>query len=120
MSSRYQYPQFNEVGEVTNSSASLELVASPGSALYLNVERVAISVYRAAVGGGGIARLQDTSGNTIYTVNADGVKDVSLDLGDEGFQIGPNVGIQLVVGGAQGEQASVSCAISGHLTFRIA
>lgn len=118
MSSRYQYPQVNETGEVTNSSASLDLVPNPGTALYVNIERVVLSVYKAAAGGGGIVRLQDTDGVVLYTVNADGAKDVTLDFGDEGLQLGPNKGVQLITSGAASEQASASCVLSGHLTFR--
>lgn len=118
MSNPIKYPQFNAKGEVTNEAASLDLVASPGTAMYLNIERITISVYRAAVGGGGIVRLLDTNGNILYTTNADGVKDIPITWGDEGLQIGPGVGIQLITANAQGEQASASCVILGHKTPR--
>src|SRR3990167_562258 len=113
MSDRDKYPQFSEAGEVTNAAASLDLVSNPGSALYVNIERVVLSVYQAGSGGGGIVRLQDTDGGVIHTVSGDGVGSVTLDFGDEGLQIGPNKGVQLITAGANGEQASASCSLSG-------
>lgn len=118
MSDRTLYKQINEVGEVTNDSASLDLVDNPGEDTYINIERVMISVFKAASGGGGIVRLQDTDGEHIHTISGDGVGSVPLDFGEEGLQIGPNKGIQVITGNANGEQASASCSLSGHLTTR--
>jgi len=118
MSSRYEYSQVSGTAELTNSQASSTLVENPGSTVYLYVESLAISVWRAAVGGGGIVRVQDTNGNSVFTVSGDGVKDVGLDFGSEGLRLGPGVGLQAVTANAQGEQASASVAMSGHLAFR--
>lgn len=118
MSNRHDYQQVNEVGEVTNASANLDLVSNPGSATYLNIEKVVVSVFKAASGAGGYVRIQDTLGNNIFTVPADGVGVYPLDFGDEGLQIGPDAGIQAVTAGAGTEQASASVALTGHKTFR--
>lgn len=118
MSNRYEYPQVNCVGEVTNDSANLDLVAVQGSTMYIYIENINFSVYEAAIGTGGKFRLQDTLGNIIYSVNTDSVKDIPLNFGEEGIKIGPGVGIQAIVYGAGVTQASVSVALSGHLSFR--
>ena len=120
MSDRHQYQQVNAVGDVTNSSAQIDLASNPGSATYLNVERLVISVYKAASGGGGYVRVQDTVGNPVFTVPADGVGVYPMDWGDEGFQVGPDIGLQAIVAGAATEQASASVAFAGHKTFRTA
>lgn len=117
MSSKYQYSQINESGIVTNEAASLELVANPGSARYIKMEKFAISVYEAAQGGGGTLEIKDTLGNTIYKMNVDGIKDFSIDFGDEGREVGPGVGLQAQVANAATKQASVSVAVIGHTTF---
>lgn len=118
MSNRYEYPQVNVAGQVTNTDASLDLVTNPGTDMFVCIERLSLSVFVAASGGGGIAEVRDTDGNIIKTINVDGVKDISFDWGDEGLKIGPNVGIQVSVSGGQTKQASVSIGLAGHLSFR--
>ncbi|TAL13928.1 hypothetical protein EPN95_04545 [Patescibacteria group bacterium] len=118
MSNRYEYPQINAAGQATNEGASVDLVSNPGSTMFVYIEKLDLSVFKAASGGGGIAEVKDTDGNVIYTISVDGVKDIPLDFGEEGLKVGPGVGIQLAVSGAQSEQASVSAALSGHLAFR--
>ena len=119
MSDKYQYQQINLAGDVTNDVASLDLMTSPGSVTYVNIERAVISVYKAAAGG--IVRLQDTNGNNIFTVSASAVGVFSMNWGDEGLQKGPNVGIQAITAESTGtEQAYASVAISGHKTFKAA
>ena len=118
MSNRYEYKQVNASAQVTNEAAAADLITNPGSVTYICVERVVFSVYEAAIGGGGICELKDTDGNVIYTINADGVKDVTFDFGDEGLKKGPNVGLKAQVSGAATKQASVSIAVSGHTSFR--
>lgn len=119
MSSKYEYSQFNGSGEVSDEAGSVDIVSNPGSVTYLNIERGSISISRAADGGGGYVRIQDTLGNVIYTVSADGVKDFPFDWGDEGKQIGPDVGIQVITAGAQNSQATASVVVNGHRTFRV-
>lgn len=118
MSERYEYPQVSASGVVNNETASLDLVTNPGSAMFVYIEQLTMSVFIAASGSGGIAEIKDTNGGVIYTINTDGVKDINLEFGEEGLKVGPGVGIQLVVSGAQTKQASVSAALTGHLAFR--
>jgi len=118
MANRYENIQTSGVAEVSNSSGSSILIAAPGSTLYLYIESITISVSRAATGGGGEVLVQDTNGNFIWRLNADGVKDFALPLGEEGLRVGPGVGVAVSVGNAQGEQATASVAVVGHLAFR--
>lgn len=118
MSDRIEYDQKNGFGIASNGSATVNLIANPGSVIYLSLEKVVISVFEAAVGGGGIFELKDTNGDVIHTISTDSVKDVPLDYGDEGLKIGPGVGLDGTVSGAATTQASVSVAVTGHLTFR--
>jgi hypothetical protein len=118
MSTRFEAPQINEVGEVSNSNGSNTIVPAPGTGMYVYIEKMTISVFRAAIGGGGIVRIQDTDGGVIWTMNADGVKDVILSFGQTGLRLGENKGIQAVVADSQGEQASASISVVGHTSFR--
>lgn len=118
MSSKYQYPQLNIVGDVDNEDGNIDLVAVQPSDLYIFIEKLTFSVYDKALDSGGKFRVQDTLGNYIYTVNADATKDISLNFGNEGLRIGPGVGIQAIVYGANVTNASVSVALIGHLSFQ--
>ena len=113
------YRQANGYGAVTNDDASLDVIAGKtGTGIYLHIENIAFSVYEQAEGGGGWFRIQGTEGSVIYTADADTVKDFTLNWGEEGVAIAENEGIQIVVGGGQTKQASVSVAISAHWSFR--
>ena len=119
MSTKYKYPQWRCSSFADNDNASLELQSSPGEDQYVHIEKMNISIYQAAKGGGGKLRLQDTDGTIIYPlINVDGVKDISLDFGEEpGLQIGPDAGIQAILYGAKDGQASVSITANGHTSF---
>ena len=114
MTTRFDAPQLQVVGQVTNAAASLDLVTEQGSDTYIYLEKVNFSVWLAAIGGGGVCELKDTDGNIVYKFNVDGIKDPALDWGDEGLRIGPGVGLQAVVSGAANAQASVSISLNGH------
>ncbi len=119
MSSKYQYEQINAVGEVANEAASLQLLtARSGTGCYVYIEKITVSVFKAASGGGGLLKILDSDGTSIFTINADGVKDFTLNFGGEGYNIGANKGIQAVVSGGAAEQASASVSIVGHHSFQ--
>ena len=118
MSDKYRYPQFNGFGEVSNTNAQVEIVASPGETMYAYIEHMAFSIHEAAQGGGGKLRLQDSNGNKIWETDANGVKAEPIPLGDEGIRIGPDAGIHAVVYGAGSKQATATVAVTGHLSFR--
>ena len=117
MSTRFDAPQINVTGQVTNDAGSNLIVPAPGSGMYVHIESINISVFRASTGGG-IVRIQDTDGGVIWTMNTDGVKDIKLEFGQSGYLVGENLGVQAVVGDSNGEQASVSISVVGHKAFR--
>ena len=111
------HPWYTAVGTVTEDDASLELVAAGAvTNLYRYIEKLSFSVYKAAIGGGGILEIRDTDGNIFWTINVDAVKDIHLDWGEEGVKVSnvKNLGLEAVLSGA-GTQASVSIGVSGHL-----
>jgi hypothetical protein len=110
------HPIVTGAGTVTEDDASLELIAQATTDLYMYVEKLSFSVYKAAIGGGGILELKDTDGEIWWAINVDGVKEVNLDWGDVGIKMRnvKNLGLRAVLSGA-GTQASVSIGISGHL-----
>lgn len=121
MSDKYEYPQINAIGQVTEDAASLELIPNKHGPrevsydLYLYIERIHLSVYRAAIGGAGICELKTIDGDVVYTINVDGVKDINIDWGDEGVKVSDtkDPGLQAVVSGG-GTQGSVSIGIAAH------
>ena len=115
---KYDYPRVNAVGQITNDSATLDLVPAVGADLYLFAERIVFSVYEASEGGGGICEVKDTDGDVIYTISVDGIKDITLDFGEEGIEVGKGVGLQAVLSGGVVKQASVSIAYRGHSSFQ--
>ena len=119
MSNRYEYAQVNGSGIISNDdAASVELVANPGTGQYIYIEKLTVSIYEAAEGGGGIVEILDTGGGIVWRVNADGVHSESLSFGEEGLRVGPDVGIHGTVSGAQTKQASASVSVVGHIGFR--
>jgi len=122
MSDKYEYPQINGVGEVTEDAASLDLILAKHGPrkvsydLYLYVERIHFSVYKAAIGGAGICELKTIDGgDVVYTINVDDIKEVDIDWGDEGVKVSDtkDCGLQAVVSGGD-TQASVSVGIAAH------
>ncbi len=116
---RVDYPQKNGSGEVTNASGQVELVAdTPGSVMYLFMEKLTISVYKAATGGGGTVQVKETDGTVIWETDADTPKDFSLDWGSDGLLIGQDSGIQVITANASTAQASAWVGFKGHLSFQ--
>jgi len=116
MSNKAQFTQIYAYGDVSNENASLEIVVPRTNSQYIYIEKIYLSVYKAAIGGDGVVKLIDTDGVVIFTINVDGIKDLPLDYGSYGFRIPTaNVGLQFVVSGAGTGQASVSVTLKGHL-----
>ena len=119
MSNRFEAAQVNSVVNLSNDDlGGDDLVSRPGTGQYIYIERLVVSVYEAAEGGGGIVEILDTGGGVVWRVNADGVKDFALNFGEDGLRVGPDVGIIATVSGAQTKQASASVSLTGHIGFR--
>lgn len=115
MTSRLTHTQVYGSGNVTNDAASLEIVEAPGEGIYLYIEKLYLNIYEVSIGTDGVVKLVDTDGNEFFTTNVSGIKEVPFDFGSFGYKIPTaNVGLQLVVSGAQTKQASVSVMLKGH------
>jgi len=122
MGTKFDYPRVSKTGIVDNENASLQIISSESkhATLYLYIERLNFSVYKAAVGGGGICTVQTDDGTHIWTVDVDTARDIpSVDFGEFGYKVhdDENVGVQAVLSGAD-TQASVSVGIVGHYERR--
>lgn len=118
MSTKYKYPQWTCAGNVDNDNAEFTIQDRPGEDQYVHIEKLDVSIYKAAQGSAGKLRLQDNLGETIHTINVDGVKDISFDFGeDPGLKIGPDKAVQAILYGAGGDQAAVSIIANGHTSF---
>jgi len=121
MSDKYEYPQVNATGIVEEDAASLQLIPTTHGPrqvsydLYLYIEKISFSIYKAAIGGAGICTIQTNEGDVVWTINVDGIKDFPVDWGDEGVRVSDtkDPGLQAVVSGAD-TQGSISVGIVGH------
>jgi hypothetical protein len=119
MSDSYKYPQLENTVVVDNDTAAgQDVFETKGATQRIFLERGTLSVFVAAVGGGGQIDIVDTSGNSYYSADVDEIKSLQFDWGDEGRQVTQGDGVQVVLSGAGTTQASVSCTIAGHYTTR--
>lgn len=116
-----EYLQHNATGVVSEESASLQIIPATHGLkgdkydLYLYVEKIHFSVYKAAIGGGGICTIQTNDADHVWTIDVDGIKDVVVDWENEGVKVSDvkDPGLQAVLSGAD-TQASVSIGIVAH------
>jgi len=100
--------------ELTHDDASKTIIEACADDLYYRITHLNVSVYKAAQGEGGILEILDTDGGRIWSMSVDTVYNKSFDFGRKGLNIGKNVGIEVVVSGAQ-TQASCWIHVKGHL-----
>jgi len=115
-------PAANASGIVEEEDASLQLIDATNkhaAGLYLYIEKINISVYKAAVGGNGLLTIQTDDAEWAWHTNVDGIKDFAVDWSEAGVKLGTltNPGLQAFVSGA-GTQASVSVGITAHYDKR--
>ena len=110
----------NTTGIVNEDGASLEIIAprttTPFSKHYLYIDKIYVSVFKAASGGEGIFQIKSAlDGVAIWTMDVAAVKDLPPMIWDAGLRVSDTLGegIQIVVSGG-GEQASVSVGIEAH------
>ncbi len=124
MSRKYLYPQVQVYAELTNDDPEMIIVRGTTTLTplqlsthisYLRVEKMSFSVHQAAKGGGGKLRFQDQQGNIFWHVDVNGVKDVSLDFGEEGISWAIRHDIKAILYGAAEEQAKVWFGLDGHI-----
>jgi len=115
-------PAANASGIVEEDNASLQLIDATNkhaAGLYLYIEKIIVSVYKAAVGGNGLLTIQTDDAEWVWYINVDGIKDFDAEWGEAGVRIGTitNPGLQAFVSGAA-TQASVSVGITAHYDKR--
>jgi len=115
-------PAANASGIVEEENASLQLIDPTNknaAGLYLYIEKINISVYKAAVGGNGLLTIQTDDADWVWSVDTDTVKDFPIDWGEAGVKVSTmaNPGLQAFVSGAD-TQASVSVGITAHYDRR--
>jgi len=95
--------------DISNST----IIPTASDNMYLYLDKIILSVYEAA-DGGGILSIYDSDGGVIWKTNVDGIKDIILPFGYKGTKIGQNQGAQAILTGAS-RQASVLLALVYHL-----
>ncbi len=83
---------------------------------YLTIDKIMLSVYKAAVEEDGLLQILDSNGDPIWTVNVSSIKEPEFKFGDRGLTVGKNVGAQALLSGAS-TQASVSLAAVYHIAI---
>ena len=106
------YDRLTTRAELTDNNISATMITNVVDNMYLYVDRIVLSVYEAA-DGGGILQILDSDGGTIWKTNVDGIKDLVIPFGDKGTKIGMNQGAQAILVGAS-LQASVCLSLEYH------
>jgi len=110
-----RYPRFHGYGKVNHAAGSIELLEASQADLYVWIDTINLSVYKAAEGAG-MCEIKDTNGKSLFITSVEGVKDLALDFG-MGIKVDRDVGIMAVVSGGE-IQGSVFVVITGHYSGR--
>jgi hypothetical protein len=100
--------------KLTDDNVSGQLVSDCADGMYMFIDRIEVSVYKASSSVDGILEILDSAGNWVWTLNVGSVKERQFEFGNEGLNVGMNTGIQALLSGAS-TQASVSIAVIYHL-----
>jgi len=119
MSDRYLYPQVIAYAHLDNEDPELTIVEGSDDGIttqWLRVENMALSVDEAAKGGGGKLRIygEGSTASTFWEFDVNGVKDITLNFGQEGIPYPFKSDVKAILYGAQEEQASVYFGFYGH------
>jgi len=107
--------EYTNTARLTDDDISSQIVDAATDEMYLYIDRIEASVYKAASSlTDGILELLDSDGNWVWTMNVGSVKERQFEFGNEGLRVGKSTGLQALLSGAS-TQASVSLAIVWHL-----
>jgi len=106
--------EYTNTARLTDDNISSAIVTAATDDMYLYIDRIEVSVYKAASSVDGVLELLDSDGDWIWTTNVGSVKERSFEFGNQGLRVGRATGLQAVLSGAS-TQASVSLAIVWHL-----
>jgi hypothetical protein len=106
--------------QVSNDDASAELIAKPTSSntdynFWLWLEEINYAVWKPSQEGGHL-EIIDASGDVVWKINTDGVKEGKVNFG--GLRIGQNDSLEAVVSGSPNFQASCSVSVKAYTTRR--
>jgi len=102
-------------GEVDNETGMREICLESG--WYIYVQKITISIYKAATGAGGEIILKLADGSEVWKTDADATKDLYLDFGEQGFSVG-KTGLQIVSANAATAQAEAWVMATGYQSFQ--
>ena len=106
--------EITSIAKLTDEDISADIVPVCTDDMYVYIDRIELSVYKAASSLDGILEILDSDGVWIWTINVGSVKERSFEFGNEGLRTGKNIGLQALLSGAS-TQASVSIGIVYHL-----
>lgn len=106
----YGYPIVTGTAEAAQGSADATVIAAQGSGKTLRIKQAVISVTVAAASAGGEVALEDGVGGTrFFEADADAVRSVTIDFGEEGYPLSADTALNLTVDGSAGNQATARC-----------
>lgn len=100
--------------KLTDSEISANMAPDATDEMYMYVDRIELSIFKAASSLDGILEVLDSNGDWVWTFNVGAVKDVTREFGNDGLRVGRSTGLQALLSGAS-TQASVSLAVVYHL-----
>ena len=106
--------EYTNTAKLTDDNISAQIVAAATDEMYLYIDRIEASVYKAASSLDGILELLDSDGGWVWTMNVGTVKERQFEFGNEGLRVGKATGLQALLSSAS-TQASVSLSIVWHL-----
>jgi len=106
--------EYTNSARLTDNNVSASIVPAATDEMYLYIDRIEVSVYKAASSTDGILELLDSDGGWVWTMNVGAVKERQFEFGNEGLRVGKATGLQALLSEAS-TQASVSLAIVWHL-----
>lgn len=96
--------------EAAQGSEDATVVDAQGAGTVLRIKQAIISVTVAAAAAGGEVALEDGVGGTrFFEADADAVRSITIDFGDDGYPLTANTLLNVTVDGSSGDQATARC-----------
>jgi hypothetical protein len=110
------YQVTHGTAQATNAAADAEVIAAPAAGKVLRILKGFVSVHTAAVGGGGLVKLEDGAGGTaIFTADADAVGVYPIDFGERGYPLTAATKLNLTVDSAVTTQATARATFISYI-----
>jgi|SRR3990167_85422 len=109
------YRKVNGVAEATNGTQNATVIAAGGLRKVIRLLKGSIQITVAAIGGTGLAALEDGSGGTkIFTCPATSLGVFSFDFAEPGYPLTANTLLNVTVEGGS-TQATARATVTGNL-----